>query len=109
MSTQTASAAKQDKTATDSADKVELEKARESAREAYDKFQEARKHLKSAALNAGVDMKESANDYLEETVDSVSSKGREMYNDAESYVHKNPLRSAGLAFAAGFLLSRITR
>lgn len=87
----------------------EFIKARESARDAYRKFQEARLHLQSAALNAGVDFKECASEFVEGKVDSISHKGRDAYHEASEYITSHPLRSAGTAFLAGFIVSKLMK
>lgn len=97
------------KQAKEALDTEEFDKAKQSAREAYAKFQEAREHLKSAAVAAGVDLKEGANEFVEDKVDTINSKGHELFDETEEYVRKHPLKSAGIAFFSGFVVSKILR
>jgi ElaB/YqjD/DUF883 family membrane-anchored ribosome-binding protein len=48
-------------------------------------------------------------DWLAEQGESLNATQKKLVNDACSYVSANPLKSVGIAIAAGFLLSRILR
>jgi ElaB/YqjD/DUF883 family membrane-anchored ribosome-binding protein len=77
----------------------EFETAKQAVLEAYANFLDAKKHLKKAALAAGVEFRESANEQLEEVMTRADSAG--------DYVRENPLASAGIAFLSGVVLSRL--
>lgn len=45
----------------------------------------------------------------DETLDAALAKGRELLATAEALIREKPLAALGIAFAAGFLLSRLGR
>lgn len=98
---------------TTSADEVsgdlheEFEIAKKAVLEAYANFLEAKKHLKRAALAAGVEFKESANERLEEVVTRAREKKDELQDSTTEYVKENPMTSASIAFLGGVLFSRM--
>lgn len=94
----------------------EFEKAREAAQEAWEHFQEARSHMQSAAVAAGVELRENANEQFEETLatlkdkqSELQDKGNDLVDQGSDYVRANPVKSAGIAFAAGYVVSRLFR
>ena len=46
----------------------EFDMARDAAAEAWEQFRSARAHMQTAALAAGIDLKESANEQFDETL-----------------------------------------
>lgn len=76
----------------------ELKAGRESVRE---ELGEAGKAGRAAAHEA--------REVAEEQLDAALSKGREFLNSAEALIREKPLAAFGVAFAAGFLLSRLAR
>ena len=50
-----------------------------------------------------------AADWLTERGQSLNAAQEKLVADASSYVSANPLKAVGIAFAAGYLLSRIIR
>jgi ElaB/YqjD/DUF883 family membrane-anchored ribosome-binding protein len=85
----------------------ELETARKAVLEAYDSFLDAKKHLKKAAMAAGIDLRESANEQLDAAIARARDKKEEFQERTGDYVRDNPLTSASLAFLAGVMVSRI--
>jgi ElaB/YqjD/DUF883 family membrane-anchored ribosome-binding protein len=98
---------------TTSADEVsgdvheEFEIAKKAVLEAYANFLEAKKHLKKAALAAGIEFKENANERLEEVVTRAREKKDELQDSTTEYVKENPMTSASIAFLGGVLFSRM--
>lgn len=95
------------KTGKDHAYSEEFDSAKQSAREAYENFVEAREHLKSAARAAGIEMKETADDELDDVIKRVLDEKERVVRTSEEYVRENPLASAGIAFLAGFIISKL--
>jgi ElaB/YqjD/DUF883 family membrane-anchored ribosome-binding protein len=85
----------------------EFENAKKAVLEAYAAFLEAKKHLKRAALAAGVDFRETANERLEDAVTRARDKKDEWQDNTTEYVKENPMTSASLAFLGGVLFSRM--
>ena len=85
----------------------ELDQAKEAAAQAYENFLEAQKHLKLAAREAGVDLKDTAHEKFEESVEKIQAKRKEVLGDSEDYIRANPLTSAGIAFVSGFVISKL--
>lgn len=92
------------KSANNSADKQEeLAASREAVSEAYNKLIDAKNHFKVAAESAGVDVKNDATEQLLKGRDKAS----ELADQATGYMKEKPLVTAGIAFAAGFLASKV--
>ena len=85
----------------------EFELARQAVADAYSSFLNARKHLKKAALAAGIELTESAGGYVEEGLSCARDKREELSETTSDYVRKNPLTSAGIAFLGGVIFSRM--
>jgi len=85
----------------------EFESAKRAVLDAYANFLEAKKHLKRAALAAGVDFRETANERLEEAVSRAREKRSEWQDGTSEYVKENPVMSASIAFLGGVLFSRM--
>lgn len=85
----------------------EFENAKQAVLDAYANFLEAKKHLKRAALAAGIDFRETANDRLEEAVSRARDKKDEWQDSTSEYVKENPITSASIAFLGGVLFSRM--
>ena len=86
---------------------AEFESAKKAVLEAYTNFLEAKKHLKRAALAAGIDFRETANERLEEAVGRAREKKSEWQDSSTEYVKENPITSASIAFLGGVLFSRM--
>lgn len=86
---------------------AEFESAKQAVLDAYANFLEAKKHLKRAALAAGIDFRETANDRLEEAVSRARDKKDEWQDTTSEYVKENPITSASIAFLGGVLFSRM--
>ncbi len=84
-----------------------LQEAREAAKKAYDNLIDATEKFKFAAMEAGVDVKEVASDKLDEKVESAQDKAFDSYEQAQNYIIDKPFTSAGIAFAAGFVISKL--
>jgi len=61
------------------------------------------------ALNKVVDNVAPAAQWLEEQGETLSNTGEKLMDSACKYVAAHPLQSLGLALAAGYLISRLTR
>lgn len=85
----------------------EFETAKQAMLDAYANFLEAKKHLKKAALAAGVELKESASDHLDDAISTARHKKREVYEGTSEYVKENPITSASIAFLGGVIFSRM--
>jgi ElaB/YqjD/DUF883 family membrane-anchored ribosome-binding protein len=85
----------------------ELETARKAVLEAYGSFLDAKKHLKKAALAAGIDLRDSASEQLDAAFAKARDRKDEFQERTGDYVRDNPLTSAGLAFLAGVVVSRM--
>lgn len=86
---------------------AEFESAKQAVLDAYANFLEAKKHLKRAALAAGVDFRETANERLEDAVSRAREKKDEWQGNTSEYVKENPITSASIAFLGGVLFSRM--
>lgn len=92
------------KSASNSKDKQqELEASKAAVTEAYEKLMEAKAHFKTAAESAGVDIKQDATEQLQKGRD----KAGELTDQAMAYMKDKPLATLGIAFAAGFLASKV--
>ena len=61
------------------------------------------------ALDQAVDAAAPAAQWLEEHGEQLTANGEKVVARARKYIIANPLQSFGLALAAGYLVSRITR
>jgi ElaB/YqjD/DUF883 family membrane-anchored ribosome-binding protein len=61
------------------------------------------------ALDQAVDAAAPAAQWLEEHGEQLSANGEKLAARTRKYIVANPLQSFGLALAAGYLLSRLTR
>jgi ElaB/YqjD/DUF883 family membrane-anchored ribosome-binding protein len=61
------------------------------------------------ALDQVVDAAAPATQWLEEHGESLTANGEKLVKRTRNYITANPLQSFGLALAAGFLISRLTR
>ena len=61
------------------------------------------------ALDQAVDAAAPAAQWLEEHGESLTANGERMAQRTRNYITANPLQSFGLALAAGYLISRLTR
>ena len=86
---------------------AEFENAKRAVLDAYAKFLEAKKHLKKAALAAGVEFRDTANERLEDAVTRARDKKNELHDSTTEYVKENPITSASIAFLGGVLFSRM--
>ena len=87
--------------------RTDFENAKKAVLDAYANFLEAKKHLKRAALSAGIDFKESATEHLDDALTRAKEKKDEVYESAGAYVKENPMTSTSIAFLGGVLFSRI--
>lgn len=86
---------------------AEFENAKQAVLDAYNNFLEAKKHLKRAALAAGIEFRDSANERLEDAVSRARDKKEEWQDNTSEYVRENPITSASIAFLGGVLFSRM--
>jgi ElaB/YqjD/DUF883 family membrane-anchored ribosome-binding protein len=61
------------------------------------------------AVNEVADAAAPAAEWLEEQSETLSATGEKLMDRASKYVAAHPLQSLGLALAAGYLISRLTR
>lgn len=61
------------------------------------------------ALDAGAAAAREARLEIDDKLQSLLDKGREMLGDAEQLIRDKPLPAFGVAFAAGYLLAALTR
>jgi ElaB/YqjD/DUF883 family membrane-anchored ribosome-binding protein len=61
------------------------------------------------ALDQVVDAAAPAAQWLEEHGEALTVSGEKLVSRTRKYVTTNPLQSLGMALAAGYLISRITR
>jgi ElaB/YqjD/DUF883 family membrane-anchored ribosome-binding protein len=61
------------------------------------------------ALDQAVDATAPAAQWLEEHGEALTARGEKLADRTRKYITANPLQSFGLALAAGYLLSRLTR
>jgi ElaB/YqjD/DUF883 family membrane-anchored ribosome-binding protein len=85
----------------------EFENAKKAVLDAYANFLDAKKHLKRAAMAAGVDFRDTANERIEEAVGMARDKKNEWQDNTTEYVKDNPITSASIAFLGGVLFSRM--
>ncbi len=81
----------------------ELDAGKEAVMSAYSKLLEAKNHFLHAVEVSGVDLKSGANGQF--------TKGKAMAqqysNQATSFIHERPMASLGIAFATGFVVSKL--
>jgi ElaB/YqjD/DUF883 family membrane-anchored ribosome-binding protein len=82
---------------------TELEASKAAVSEAYEKLMEAKKHFKTAAESAGVDVKNDATEHFQKGRD----KAGDFTQQATNYMKDKPLATMGIAFAAGFIASKV--
>ncbi|MEX0618650.1 MAG: hypothetical protein WDZ76_10245 [Pseudohongiellaceae bacterium] len=87
----------------------EFNEARESAMEAYANLLDARDKFYSAAKHAGIDVKEGAVGQFGEVMDTANEKTSEFIDRSEAYIRDRPITCAGIAFATGFVLSKLMK
>ena len=85
----------------------EFELAEKAVQEAYANFLTAKRHLKQAASAAGIELKERANEQLDEVLGKALDARKELQENTTDYVRENPLTSVGIAFLGGVVLSRL--
>jgi ElaB/YqjD/DUF883 family membrane-anchored ribosome-binding protein len=61
------------------------------------------------ALDQVVDAAAPAAQWMEEHGEELTVRGQKLVERTRKYITANPLQSFGLALAAGYLISRITR
>jgi ElaB/YqjD/DUF883 family membrane-anchored ribosome-binding protein len=82
---------------------TELEASKAAVSEAYEKLMEAKEHFKTAAESAGVDIKNDAAEQLQKGRD----KAGDFTQQATDYMKDKPFATMGIAFAAGFIASKV--
>ena len=85
----------------------EFDAAKKAVLEAYANFLDAKLHLKKAAVAAGIDLRDSATEHLDEALAMARDKKNEIHDSTSDYVRKNPVTSAGIAFLGGVIFSRL--
>lgn len=89
-----------------------LDNAREAAKAARDHLREAKAHVGDGMSNAKESTKAAMHDakvMASETSQAAMDKGALYVEKAENMIRERPLTSIGVAFAAGWLISRVLR
>ena len=81
----------------------------DAAKENLGDAKEALKSGVTEAIDAGAAAAREARLELDDKLQSLLDKGREMLGDAEQLIRDRPLPAFGVAFAAGYLLAALTR
>jgi ElaB/YqjD/DUF883 family membrane-anchored ribosome-binding protein len=68
----------------------------------------AMEHLKNGAINSANDLKDNVSDEASALYDAVARKGQRTAKALEKQIEDQPMTSLLVAFAAGFLMSRLT-
>jgi ElaB/YqjD/DUF883 family membrane-anchored ribosome-binding protein len=79
---------------------------------AIDKAALARDHITvgvADAVNSGVDAAKQAKAVLDEKFESLIDSGKDVIDQAEDLIRSRPWVSFGAAFAAGYLIAKLTR
>jgi ElaB/YqjD/DUF883 family membrane-anchored ribosome-binding protein len=81
------------------------------AKSAADKIAMARDHLTvgvADAVNDGLAAAKEAKQVLDEKLDSLIDSGKDVIDQAEDLIRSRPWASFGVAFAAGYLIAKLT-
>jgi hypothetical protein len=81
------------------------------AARAADKIALARDHLTvgvADAVNDGIAAAKEAKQVLDEKLDSLIDSGKDVIDQAEDLIRTRPWASFGVAFAAGYLIAKLT-
>ena len=79
---------------------------------ALDKAALARDHVTvgvADAVNSGVEAAKNAKAILDEKLEGLIDSGKDVIDQAEDLIRSRPWVSFGAAFAAGFLIAKLTR
>ena len=79
---------------------------------AIDKAALARDHITvgvADAVNSGVDAAKNAKAILDEKLEGLIDSGKDVIDQAEDLIRTRPWVSFGAAFAAGYLIAKLTR
>ena len=79
---------------------------------ALDKAALARDHITvgvADAVNSGVDAAKNAKAMLDEKLEGLIDSGKDVIDQAEDLIRSRPWVSFGAAFAAGYLIAKLTR
>ena len=79
---------------------------------AVEKAALARDHITvgvADAVNSGVDAAKQAKAVLDEKLEGLIDSGRDVIDQAEDLIRTRPWVSFGAAFAAGYLIAKLTR
>jgi ElaB/YqjD/DUF883 family membrane-anchored ribosome-binding protein len=61
------------------------------------------------AVNSGVDAAKHAKAVLDEKLEGLIDSGKDVIDQAEDLIRSRPWASFGVAFAAGYLIAKLTR
>ena len=79
---------------------------------AIDKAALARDHITvgvADAVNSGVEAAKNAKAVLDEKLEDLIDSGKDVIDQAEDLIRSRPWVSFGAAFAAGYLIAKLTR
>ena len=79
---------------------------------AIDKAALARDHITvgvADAVNSGVEAAKNAKAVLDEKLEGLIDSGKDVIDQAEDLIRSRPWVSFGAAFAAGYLIAKLTR
>lgn len=82
----------------------EIDVGKEAVAQAYEKLMEAKAHFQKAVEAAGIELKGEALEQVHKGEDSLEA----LRSQVSDSTRKNPLSALGIAFAVGFLVSKIT-
>lgn len=81
----------------------EIDAGKDAVMSAYNKLMEAKAHFLHAAEVSGVELKGGAYGQL----NKGKAKAQEISTQATSFIHEKPMAALGIAFAAGFIVSKL--
>lgn len=87
----------------------DFNEAKQAALEAYENLIEAKNKFYGAARSAGLDVREGAKEEFHSAMNAANEKTTEFVDRSESYIRERPFTSAGIAFATGFVLSKLIK
>jgi ElaB/YqjD/DUF883 family membrane-anchored ribosome-binding protein len=91
---------------------AESETSKSHLRSASEHLGLARDHITvgvADAVNSGVDAAREAKAELDDKLEKMMDQGKDLLGQAEDLIRSRPWASFGVAFAAGFLIAKLTR
>ncbi|MEH6389752.1 MULTISPECIES: hypothetical protein [Pseudomonas] len=85
----------------------EIDSGKDAVMAAFDKLMEAKSHFLHAAETSGLDLKHGASDQFMKGREQAQAQIQQYTGQATSFIREKPLTSLGIAFAAGFVVSKL--